>query len=161
MGVQIDLSSQVQGILPIQNGGTGGLVSPQFADNETPGGTQNSSNTAFTLVSAPSPSGSLLLFKNGLLLVQGTDYTLTGSNLTLTVAPAPADVIRGWYRFVAFAITNGREALMLRDDIAVGIGLVLKDTMTITDAFSKGFVLTPGPLSDSLTMTDGYSQSLV
>ena len=40
---------------------------PNFVDLETPNGAMNGSNASFTLTKAPSPSTSLLLFRNGLL----------------------------------------------------------------------------------------------
>jgi hypothetical protein len=79
---------------------TGSIGSPNFADEETPGGSINSSNTAFTLANAPSPAASLLLVLNGLVLQQGAgkDYTLSGSNITMAVAPSTGDVLLAWYR---------------------------------------------------------------
>lgn len=52
--------------------------------NETPGGAINGVNATFTLAAAPSPAGSLLLFRNGLLMRAGAgkDFTLSGSSIT-------------------------------------------------------------------------------
>ncbi len=52
-------------------------VSTTFIDAEVPAGTVNGSNTAFTLANVPNPPTSLALFRNGLLLTQGGDYTLS------------------------------------------------------------------------------------
>src|SRR5262249_34979799 len=64
------------------NFGSGGpgasATSSLFSDAETPSGSINSSNTAFTLSNSPNPSGSLELYLNGQLLTSGTDYTLSG-----------------------------------------------------------------------------------
>lgn len=54
---------------------------------ETPSGTINNSNTAFTLAHAPLTNASLKLYQDGLILVQGTDYTISGTGITMTVAP--------------------------------------------------------------------------
>ena len=73
-----------------------------FADAETPTGTVNGVNDTFTLANAPSPAGSLELYKNGLLqLAAGTDYTLTTSTIVYAAAAIPqaGDVHRAWYRY--------------------------------------------------------------
>ena len=70
-----------------------------FVDNETPGGTINSSNTAFTLAFAPSPAGSLELFYNGLVQKSGgVDFTLSGLNITFASAPVTGSTLLAWYR---------------------------------------------------------------
>lgn len=67
-------------------------------NNETPSGTVNGVNTTFTLVSAPSPAGSLHFYKNGqLLYAAGADYTLTTNSISATVAPKTGDIISADY----------------------------------------------------------------
>ncbi len=80
--------------------GSGSSTSGSFIDGEIPGGTIDGSNTAFTLANTPSPTTSVALFRNGLLLQQGTDYTVSNSSLTfLTGAvPQPGDVLAASYR---------------------------------------------------------------
>jgi hypothetical protein len=52
---------------------------------QTVSGTLNGSNTAFTI---PNPfSGSSLIALNGTILVQGVDYTVSGTNITYVSAP--------------------------------------------------------------------------
>lgn len=74
---------------------------PTFVWNETPGGTVNGSNAAFTLAGGPSPSNSLLLFKNGMLqrAGSGNDFTLSGSTVTFEAGniPATGDVLLASY----------------------------------------------------------------
>ena len=73
---------------------------PNYADvawNETPGGTINGSNTAFTLAQAPYNATALMLVYNGQILTRGTDYTITGAAITMTRAPATGDVLRAFY----------------------------------------------------------------
>lgn len=66
--------------------------------SETPGGSVNGSNTAFTLAAAPSPAASLFLFLNGARLEGGgVDYTLSSANLTMTYAPQTGDILRAYY----------------------------------------------------------------
>lgn len=70
-----------------------------YADDETPSGTINGSNTAFTLAHTPSPAASLMLFQNGVLNRRMTDYTLSGANITFSVAPTTGDNLRAFYRY--------------------------------------------------------------
>lgn len=74
----------------------GGLLYGTFTQ-ETPGGTVNGTNTAFTLVSTPTASGTVVLTQNGLVLVQGTDYSISGSSLTLTTAPVIGQNLYAYY----------------------------------------------------------------
>ena len=72
-----------------------------FTDNEIPAGTIDGLNVAFTLAAAPSPAASLKIYKNGVLLVQGADYTLSGSNITFAstnVTPQVGDALLANYR---------------------------------------------------------------
>jgi hypothetical protein len=77
--------------------GGGGLI---FVDGETPSGTVNGVNTTFTLSGAPTPSASLNLYRNGILMRQGTGYTISGLTLTMLAGSVPSngDVIQAWYR---------------------------------------------------------------
>lgn len=74
---------------------------PNFSDDETPSGTINGTNTSFTLANPPSPAASLLLFINGVLQIQGTDYTLSGSTITMSNAPTTGSVLNAYYRYAA------------------------------------------------------------
>ena len=69
------------------SGATSG--SPSFVDAEVPAGAVNSSNTTFTLANSPNPSSSLALYRNGLLLKQSTDYTLSGNSIVFVTASIP------------------------------------------------------------------------
>jgi len=82
-------------------GSGGGGVLPAFSDGETPGGTINGSNTTFTLAFAPSPAASLDLYLNGLLMKQGTDYTVSGNTISFLAAstPQPGDLLVASYRY--------------------------------------------------------------
>jgi hypothetical protein len=70
-----------------------------FSDGETPMGLVNGFNTSFTL--ANTPNGGLRVYKNGVLLNAGTDYTATGATLTFTnsAIPNPADTLLAFYRY--------------------------------------------------------------
>jgi hypothetical protein len=71
-----------------------------FIDDETPSGTINGTNAAFTLSGTPSPTDSLCLYKNGQLLFEGIGYILSGNTVTYQTGyvPATGDVHRAWYR---------------------------------------------------------------
>jgi hypothetical protein len=85
-------------IKALQDGGGGSATS--FADDETPAGAINGSNTAFTLAHTPNPASSLQLFKNGQLQKPGgADYTLTGAAIAFVIAPQTGDALEAFYRY--------------------------------------------------------------
>jgi len=99
-----ELSTDGTGYWTYGNFGGGGGAIPTaiavlFADAEVPGGTINGSNTAFTLANSPDPSGSLELYLNGQFQTSGTDYTLSGNAITMTVAPSTGDSLLAFYRY--------------------------------------------------------------
>lgn len=75
-------------------------ISTTFIDGEVPAGTINGTNAAFTLANVPNPPASVALFRNGLLLTQGGDYTLSSNALTFQTGavPQPNDVLLASYR---------------------------------------------------------------
>jgi len=91
---------------PCGSGG-GSSGTGTFVDAEVPGGAVNGSNTSFTLANIPAPSASVELFRNGLLLQTGNDYTLTGNTITFlsSTVPQSSDVLLASYR-VSVTITG-------------------------------------------------------
>lgn len=81
-------------------GGSGGGGGPSFSDGETPGGVVNSMNTTYTLNFSPSPAASLTLFRNGLLMQPGIDYSLSGAVITFFSGSVPqtGDALLASYR---------------------------------------------------------------
>jgi hypothetical protein len=73
---------------------------PAFADDEIPAGSINGTNAVFTLAFTPSPTLSLKLYKNGMLMRQTNDYTLSGSSITFVTAAVPqaGDSLFAYYR---------------------------------------------------------------
>lgn len=68
-------------------GNTAGLtVANQFLPQEVPAGVINSSNDTFTLTVEPVV---LFLFKDGIYMVNGVDYTLNGDVITYAVGSIP------------------------------------------------------------------------
>src|SRR5579862_4386895 len=96
---------------PCGDGGGGGL-GPAFTDGEVPAGLVNGSNTVFTLAAAPSPLASLTLYRNGLLMRQASDYTISGSTITFFVASTPqaGDLLLANYRSVSAIDPSGTLA---------------------------------------------------
>jgi len=72
-----------------------------FVDNETPTGAINSTtgtdgNGTFTLAYAPTPAASLLLYRDGVTMRAGVEYTLSGSTITYTAGNNP--LTGSWHR---------------------------------------------------------------
>jgi hypothetical protein len=85
----------------------GGLV-PQFFDAEIPAGLVDGSNSTFTLAHAPSGS-SLMLFRNGIYMKGGLDYSLNGAAIQFVSAaiPTPGDTLMASYRVDPPASNSG------------------------------------------------------
>jgi hypothetical protein len=80
---------------------SGAGPSATFVDSEVPNGTIDGNNLAFTVAVAPFPAASLKLYKNGILLNQGGDYMLSGSNISFVnvgVTPQLGDALIAAYR---------------------------------------------------------------
>ena len=95
--------------------GTAGPCVITFADAETPGGLVDGSNDTFTLAATPQ-GGSLQLFRNGLYMTSGFDYTLTASSIQFVsnAIPRPGDQLTANYRVDTSSIgsiTNGGPAI--------------------------------------------------
>lgn len=73
-----------------------------FVDAETPSGAINGVNNFYTLVQAPSPSDSLGVYRNGIRLKSGLDYTVSGNGITFGVGSVPqiGDALLCSYRIV-------------------------------------------------------------
>jgi hypothetical protein len=67
-----------------------GLSSSNFVFNETPTGTINGTNATFTIANTPT-SGTVQLFLNGLLQRPTTDYTISGTTITMINIPGTGD----------------------------------------------------------------------
>ena len=70
-----------------------------FVDAETPAGAVNGANTLFTLAQSPIPAASLMVYRNGLRLRSGLDYTASGNALTFVASvPQTGDIVQCSYR---------------------------------------------------------------
>jgi hypothetical protein len=79
--------------------GTGG-ASTGFVDGEYPAGTLDGLNATFTLTNVPNPASSVQMFRNGLFLKPGADYTVSGNSVTFLAGavPQPGDAMLTYYR---------------------------------------------------------------
>lgn len=73
----------------IQEEIAGAGVSYNFADGEKPAGLIDGSNALFTLQNSPAPASSLKLYKNGMRLEAGSDFTLSGNSITYLPGQVP------------------------------------------------------------------------
>lgn len=87
--------------------GTSGSAAT-FVDAETPAGAVNGVNATFTLANAPSPQTSLELYRNGLLMRQGVDYSLNSATVTFVASSIPqtGDILTASYRYGGTALAN-------------------------------------------------------
>lgn len=77
--------------------GTDYLAPSNVVTRETPSGSVNGSNTAFTLANTPL-SGTEMVFLNGLLQEPSSqDYSISGTTITFVTAPVSGDRIRVTY----------------------------------------------------------------
>lgn len=94
------LSDPVQELIPSPTD-PGNIFAMIRFNDEAPSGTVNGTNTSFTLTYAPSPVDSLELNLDGIEMIQGTHYTLSGSAITFTAgAPLTGQTLFAHYRYV-------------------------------------------------------------
>jgi hypothetical protein len=73
-------------------------LAQQWEFDETPAGEQDGVNRDFSLVRAPTPPASLMLFLNGNRLRRQIDFSLSGSSISYgDYAPLPADIVIATY----------------------------------------------------------------
>ena len=166
----------------------GGASAVSFADAETPSGAIDGGNATFQLVSYPSPTPSLALYRNGLALRRTTDFTVSGATITFQngSVPQPGDVLQAFYRTgsgttssVAFAdaetpsgTLNGTNALfgLLNSPsppaslVLFRNGIILQRNMDFTLSgavitFLSGSVPQPGDVLRAFYRASGTSSS--
>jgi hypothetical protein len=95
---------------PCGEGGVGSTGSgPSFVDQEVPTGSINGSNTVFSLAQPPDPPGSLQIYRNGIMLKAGIDYTLSGTTVTFGALSVPqtGDLLLASYRLAGSGAVSG------------------------------------------------------
>jgi len=85
---------------PCGTGAGGTAVTGTFVDAETPAGVVDGFNAVFSLIQPPTPSSSLLLYRNGILQKRFVDYTLEGNSVQFVpgAVPQAGDVLLASYR---------------------------------------------------------------
>lgn len=78
----------------------GPTTSSRYYDGELLQGAVDGVNATFRLNDGPNPASSLYLFRNGLLLKTGVDYTVSFDTVTFmpSTTPRTGDVMQAWYR---------------------------------------------------------------
>jgi len=77
-----------------------GSTPPAFVDGDVPSGIVDGANSSFQVAAIPDPVSSLAVYRNGLLLKVGSDYTFTGRTIGFVPAaiPQPGDTLLASYR---------------------------------------------------------------
>lgn len=89
----VNLTTDVTGVLPAANGGAGTQT------QEVPSGTVNNSNVTFTLAHTPSSSLAVRLYIDDLFQRQAVNYTISGTTITMSVAPTFGQTIDAVYNY--------------------------------------------------------------
>jgi hypothetical protein len=138
--------------------GSGGGLTPNFVDSEIPQGLVNAVNTVFTLSFGPSPAASLQLIRNGLQMVSGVDYLVTGNTVTffITSVPQTGDQLTASYRYAN--PNNPNSSLTAGQVVCSSAGFV---NSTATDSSLGTCTIPQGLLSagDRLEVRFNYAHS--
>ena len=89
-------------------GPCGGESAPTYVDHEVQGGLVDGSNLTFSLSSNPNPAGSLALYRNGMMMKPGFDYTILGNTVTFVnnAPPQSGDTLLASYRVGAVSSSD-------------------------------------------------------
>jgi GDSL-like Lipase/Acylhydrolase family len=102
-----------------------------FVDAETPSGLINGVNATFTLVNAPQPVSSLVLYRNGVHQMLGSDFTLTANTIQFLSASVPqvGDSLTASYREGG---NGGTPTLQINTAAPLAGGGSLTSTLTLS-----------------------------
>lgn len=82
---------------------TKGYADTNYGSNteiqEVPSGLINGANTAYVLSQTPVSDASVKLYLDGIFQRQGTDYTISSTNITMATAPAIGQTIDAFYSY--------------------------------------------------------------
>jgi hypothetical protein len=97
---------------------------PGYVDNEVPAGVIDGANAVFTIAGAPSPAASLALYKNGMLMKDGFDFSLSGSSIQFITAatPQPGDTLLASYRVSGMSAQLMEAATQSVETLCSGTG---------------------------------------
>jgi hypothetical protein len=74
-----------------------GIVLDDIFEQEVPTGLVNGSNTSYTLSSTPHSAKSVRIYLNGIKQLYTTDYSVSGTTVTMVTAPATGQKIEAEY----------------------------------------------------------------
>ena len=118
-------------------------------------GEMNGTNKSFTLPDEPADPASFMLWLNGQLMTQGSDYSLAGINLTFlsSLAPVETDVLRSMYSRQAisknYALSERPVQTFSSGSVLTGIRLAKKpNPESSLMLFLNGQLLAQGPEYD-------------
>jgi hypothetical protein len=134
-------------------GGAGGLLT-ELVLNETPAGAIDGSNGSFTIANTPAASSTVMLWLNGQLLTQASDYTVAGRNITFLIAPPQTgDVLLSMYTKVVvvkqFAMNEVVAQVVIGGEPGLRVQSVPEPTQSLM-LFRNGQLLT---LDSDYTLT--------
>ena len=111
------LNTAVANLTAIVNGLSSGSTAI-FVDAAIPVGIIDGTNAKFTLAGIPAPAASLTLYRNGVALSAGADYTLLGPAISFMkgAVPQPGDLLEAFYRTAG----TGQLSKFADDEIPVG-----------------------------------------
>ena len=97
----------------------GSSVGGSFVDAEAPTGAADGVNRTYMLSAAPVPASSLMIFKNGLLLRAGVEFTIIGSTVTIDPAStlAAGDQLQAFFRVSSILNYNFADGEILAGTI--------------------------------------------
>ncbi|MFN7993997.1 MAG: hypothetical protein U0Q18_10365 [Bryobacteraceae bacterium] len=106
-------------------------MSPNFVDSEVLSGVVDGSNVAFTTAAAAAPLTSLAIYRNGMLLKAGQDFTISGSSVQFlpSAIPQPGDTLLASYRVTPAGAAQGPVAPLV---LCSGGGTATSSTSTTT-----------------------------
>lgn len=86
--------------LAVFDGSAWGSVTQGGSQAETPIGAINGTNTNYTISFSPQPLTTFQLFLNGVFQLPSINYTLSGTNLAMNIAPSSGSTLYALYDFV-------------------------------------------------------------
>lgn len=89
-----DFYGRYNGIL---GGGGGGGGTTLTFHQEAPAGVVDGANTSFSLSTTPAQAASLSLTLDGVFQYQGSDYTISGTTITMAAAPSSGQTLWAVY----------------------------------------------------------------
>lgn len=104
-----------------------GSAAPSFVDADSPSGIVDGSNPLFSLSAIPDPASSLAVYRNGMLLKGGSDYTASGRSIQFATgfAPQPGDTLLASYRLGGEAEASVPRIYPVSQVLCSGVGAVV------------------------------------